>query len=98
MAELEHMPNEQKKFVHPNLSEQSLYANGFQGGNSAFDMYLIGMLNGTPSFTLNMSYTTAKALQETINHLISQFEKKTNLEIPRAQDIAKKLDDASKTK
>jgi hypothetical protein len=80
-----------KEFTHPSSSDISLYSNGFIGGQTAYDMYIIGMLNSNPNFTLNMSYTTAKNLQSLMNRLISDFESSTGLVIPTSQEIGKKL-------
>ena len=79
---------EDTKFVHPNSSAQMLYANGFIAGLTAFDMYVIGIVNSMPSFTINMSYTTAKSLAHLMNNLVQDFESKMGQEIPTSDQIA----------
>ena len=42
------------RIINPALIPNSIYANGFAGGPSPTDIYIIGLLNGRPDFVLNM--------------------------------------------
>jgi hypothetical protein len=88
--------HQEKKFIHPNSSAQMLYANGFVGGQTTFDIYVIGMINSMPGFTLNMSFTTAKALAGLMTKLVNDFEKNTGIIIPTTEEISAKLKEADK--
>jgi hypothetical protein len=69
----------------PNLIK--LYANGFTVGPTMSDMYMIGVLNNSPSFVVNMSFNTAKTLHKALTKLISDFEKTTKEEIKGINEI-----------
>jgi hypothetical protein len=80
----------ERKFVHPGQSGQMLYANGFVGGQSPFDVYVIGIQNGNANFTINMSFTTAKALQMLMNKMMKEIED-AGIAVPTNEEIAQKL-------
>ncbi|HEV7348222.1 hypothetical protein [Telluribacter sp.] len=75
-----------ESFKNPDILK--LYINGFINGHSQADMYILLMQNGAPHSVLNMSFTTAKSLHESLGALISGFEAKTNHTIMVMQDIA----------
>lgn len=86
----ENEKHENSTFVHPGKSDQMLYTNGIVGGHSAVDVYIVGMLNGNPNFTLNMSYSTAKQLQSVMNSIISELEE-VGIPVSDVNDNIKKL-------
>lgn len=50
------------------------YANGFVASASSCDMVVAFEQNGTPAFTLNLSYTAAKTLLVALGSQIAQVE------------------------
>ncbi len=76
-------------YINPSTPElPKLYANGFATGYSASDMYIIGQVNGNPSFLLNMSFSSAKSLKVMLDDLITRFEKTAEFEIHSSEEIA----------
>lgn len=76
------------KFINPGAANLiKLYANGFAVGPTMGDMYMIGVLNNTPSFVVNMSFNTAKTLKNALDKLISDFESTTKEEIKDINEI-----------
>jgi hypothetical protein len=68
-----------------------LYANGFMMGQSAADIVIALLVNGVPSAVLNLSYMSAKTLQNNLAKLISEFERVTGQIIPIAEEVGEKL-------
>jgi len=76
-----------KNFIDPASPHLiKLYGNNFAIGGSLSDLYLIGLLNGQPSFVVNMSYTAAKILQQNINSYLEKFES-SGIRIPTVEEI-----------
>jgi hypothetical protein len=73
---------EGKQFVHPSQPDlMKLYVNGIVAGQTPTDVYLVGILNGAPSFIMNMPYSTLKHLHNIVGTLIKDFEAATGKEI-----------------
>jgi hypothetical protein len=80
----------------PNLIR--LYSNAFRAGATMSDFYVIGTLNNSPAFVVNMSFETAKSLHSTLTALIDDFEKKAEMKIKtitEIHDLYKKNDPSS---
>ena len=68
-----------------------LYVNGFAAFQGNSDMGIVFQLNGKPNLVINMSFTLAKTLSEKINQMVSDFEKKTGIDILSTYDVDKKM-------
>jgi hypothetical protein len=68
-----------------------LYCNGFITAVGASDVTLILNLSGKNISALNMSYTTAKSLAETLTNAIQQFEDTIGQKIMTNKFIGDKL-------
>lgn len=75
----------QQAFSDPNIPK--VYANSFKAGYSISDVYIILERNGTPDAVLNMSYTCAKSLQQSLSRVIAELEQKTNHTIMVIGDV-----------
>lgn len=64
-----------------------IYANSFISGHSRSDVYVVLERNGRPVSVLNMSFTTAKSLQESLAKTISNLEVMTDHVIMTIDDI-----------
>lgn len=64
-----------------------IYANGFTSGHSRSDVYVLLEQNGQPVTVLNMSFTTAKSLQESLAKTISNLEVMTDHVIMTINDV-----------
>lgn len=95
MNDPEYKPNEiiQEALKNPDISK--LYVNGFVSGHSNADMLLLLLQNGTPSITLNMSFTTAKSLYQDLGDLISKFEALTNHTVMTIHDVANLINESN---
>jgi len=58
-----------------------IYANGFVTGKSQADVFIIPLINGNPLTILNMSFQTAKGLNDFLTKSILDIEKKLGHEI-----------------
>ena len=65
----------------------SMYFNGFQLGVTNSDVSGIMLLNGQPQLVMNLSYTTAKTLQQALSSIISDLEDVTGHEIMMTKEI-----------
>ena len=52
-----------------------LYANGFYGGKSSSDIFIVPTINGNPNIVLHLSFPTAKRLRDYLNNSILEIEK-----------------------
>jgi len=88
--ELKVVSSADPKFINPGAPNLiRLYANGFAVGPTMSDMYILGVLNNSPSFVINMSFNTAKTLKASLDKLISDFENTTKSEIKGINEIQK---------
>ncbi len=67
------------------------YANGFAAFRGNADMGIIFQHNSKPNLIINMSFTLAKTLSRKINQMISDFEKKTGIDILTTSDVDQKM-------
>lgn len=84
---------DQTKETFNNPLIPKIYANSYLAGTSSSDAYIILQTNGMPTAVLNMSYTFAKSLQQTLGRMISEFEATTDHEIMVMREIKKKRED-----
>jgi hypothetical protein len=68
-----------------------MYANGFAIANTASDMSVILMLNGTPAGVLNLSYISAKSLISSLTQAVTEFEKAISQDVMTIEEIQEKL-------
>lgn len=64
-----------------------LWANGFTGGHTYTDVYIIGTSNFAPSFVINMPLSNAKQLHNLLGGLIEVYEKRTQSDIMSLEKI-----------
>jgi hypothetical protein len=57
------------------------YTNGFLLGNTNTDVFIITQINGVPTTILNMSFETAKLLNEGLIKTITGIETQTGQEV-----------------
>ena len=81
---------ERVEYSFSSLEVPKLYANGFISGHSRSDVYVVLERNGQPIAVLNMSFTTAKSLQESLAKTISNLEVMTDHVIMTIDDISTK--------
>ncbi len=67
-----------------------LYANGFSLGTGNADLVTVLQLNGVPIAVLNMSYTLAKTLGESLLVAVKELEDKTGNEIMTTKFVDEK--------
>jgi hypothetical protein len=72
-----------------------LYANGFMIAQSASDMSLILLLNGSPVSVLSLSYITAKSLATDLSASLKAFEVAIGQEIKTVNEIVPKMPNVS---
>lgn len=72
-------------FASPDIPK--IYTNGFLSGHSRSDVYVILERNGHQVAVVNMSFTTAKSLQESLAKTISSLELKTDHVIMTIDDV-----------
>jgi hypothetical protein len=77
---------------------QLLYMNGFKAGYSTTDIFIVLQHNGMDVGVLNISYTLAKTLSESLQMLIKQLEQKTGQTIMTADTISKAMSRPSEPK
>jgi len=65
----------------------AIYFNGFAAGMSMGDIAIPISLNGVHFATLNVSYSMAKTLAESLTEMISNLEKATGNHIMTAREI-----------
>ena len=91
------VPSNDPRFINPGLpSLTKLYANNFATGYSAADIYIIGQVNGAPTFVLNLSFTSAKSLSKMLADTVENFEKTAEFEIHPVEEIAEKFKEKGK--
>jgi len=78
--------------------EKSHYFNGYQVGFGGGDVVMTLLRNGTPTITLNASFTVAKSFGIALNGTIQKLEKCAKHEIMTIDDVeaARKSLDESK--
>lgn len=67
-----------------------LYANTFAAGYSPSDVYMVLSQNGEPVAVVNMSFTTAKSLQQALGATISRLEALTDHVIMTMDEVTNK--------
>lgn len=75
----------------PILPVNSVYFNGFVLGLSNADMNLTLVLDGQPVTKLNLSFTTAKTLQEKLGEVVQKLEAVTKQNIMTTEQIEEGL-------
>ncbi len=70
---------------------QLLYMNGFRAGCSLTDVFVVLQHNGADIAVLNVSFTLAKTLGESLLKLVEELEKKSGQTIMTADTIAKAM-------
>jgi len=65
------------------------YCNGFANSLTPTDVVIAAEQNGTPVFTLNISYTTAKSLSVKLGALIAALEAASERPILTNEEITK---------
>jgi hypothetical protein len=68
-----------------------IYANGFAVANSASDVSVVLVVNGSPAGILSLSHTSAKSLAVSLTKAIAQFEQATSQEIKTIDELKEKL-------
>jgi hypothetical protein len=71
-----------------------LYANGFIIAQSASDLAVVMLANGTPSSLVSMSFISAKTLSIELTKAISNLEKAIGDTIPTIEEVQEKLSKA----
>lgn len=79
--------DEQIKAAFGSSIVSKIYANGFYCGRSNSDLFIALQLNGTITTVLNLSYTCAKSLQQTLGQVISDLEIQTDHSIMTMTDV-----------
>jgi hypothetical protein len=69
-----------------------LYANNFVCSLSVSDLSLIGRRNDSAEFVLNLSYTSAKSLQQLLGEMIEKLESHTGQAILTTKMIEQALE------
>jgi len=77
--------------AHRSATLPRLYANGVISGQTASDVTLVLLMNGTPSGTLNMSYETAKSLVDDLTNIVKNFEKVTGQTVTTINENTTKM-------
>ena len=72
----------------------SIYFNGFINGFGAGDIVCVLERNGQPAGIINMSYTLAKTLSESLAQLIGTIEEASNQPILTTHEVGKYLSSA----
>jgi len=78
---------EQVKAAFGSPTVSKIYANGFYCGRTNSDLFIALQLNGTITTVLNLSYTCAKSLQQTLGKIISDLEIQTDHSIMTMTDV-----------
>ncbi|WP_143741793.1 hypothetical protein [Thiorhodovibrio frisius] len=68
-----------------------IYFNGFTASIGVGDMILAIDRNGQPAAVLNISYTVAKTLAQSLSSLLATLEEKTGNSIMTTEEIAEPL-------
>jgi len=69
-----------------------LYANGFVTAQTASDVALILMSNGSPSAVLNLSYISAKTLARELETAVQSFEGTTGQRVMAMGEISERME------
>lgn len=64
-----------------------IYANGFVTTIGAADVLLVLERHGRPEARMNLSYSLAKTLGESLSGAVQKFEEKTGANIPTTHDV-----------
>lgn len=67
------------------------YFNGFQLSIGNSDATAVMMINNNPSFSVSMSYTTAKSLQFALTEIIDTLERVTDHKIMTSNDVGERM-------
>jgi hypothetical protein len=78
--------------MQPFPSVQAFYANGFDIAVTGPDVLVTLSQNGRVLMTLNLSFTTAKALGRGLASMMSDLEEKSQTKVLFVDEIAKALD------
>ncbi len=76
------------------VEDQSIpryYMNGLMVARSVSDVFVVMTRMGTPIGIVNMSFTTAKTLVQSLNSVLQELERKTGHEILTMEEIGKKF-------
>ena len=87
-------PAEQVKNIQAAILSDEVpkfYVNGFAVFQGNADMGIVFQCNGRPNLVINTSFTLAKTLSEKINQMVSDFEKKTGINILTTSDVDEKM-------
>ena len=77
-----------EKIVASAAELPNFYTNGFNNVMSSSDVMVVYHLNGKPTFSVNMSFTTAKTLSIMLGQLVAQLETFSGHEIMTTMDVA----------
>jgi hypothetical protein len=80
---------------NPFQPTQALYANGFEMNVTGADVMVTFSQNGRILMTLNLSFTTAKAMGRGLVDLVQNLEDKSHTKILFADEIEKALESSS---
>ena len=69
-----------------------MYANGFEVAITGADVVINLTYNGRPLVTLNLSFTTAKALGGALSQLVSELEAKSETKVLLSDEVVKALE------
>jgi hypothetical protein len=69
----------------------SHYANGFEVSVSGADVCVTLAQNGRQICTVNLSFTSAKALGVSLSGLINELEEKSQSKVPSVEEVVKAL-------
>jgi hypothetical protein len=70
----------------------SLYANGFEISATGADLIVTFVHNGKSFATLNLSFTTAKALGSGLSQLVADLEDRSKTKVLSAEEVVKALE------
>ena len=70
----------------------SFYANGFEISVTGADLIITLVHNGRSFATLNLSFTTAKALGAGLSQLVADLEERSKTKVLSAEEVAKALE------
>jgi len=70
----------------------SFYANGFEIAATGADLVVTFVHNGRPFATMNLSFTTAKALGAGLSQLVAELEEKSKTKVLSVEEVAKALE------
>jgi len=70
----------------------SFYANGFEISATGADLVVTFIHNGRPFATVNLSFTTAKALGSGLSQLVADLEDRSKTKVLSAEEVVKALE------